>query len=201
MRQSPLLLLLCACTLAHPALAQSPAPTPATPVNLFPEGSFETLTPEGNPVSWEIPHPSYQKQLGASFRVQVEPNGNRFVTLENVDSAKALHIAAIVPLPEGATRVRVRFKIRARGLFASPQPEWSSAQLGGNWIDASGADLGYLRGTQQRIKTDVPDWMEFEEVLTPPAGAARIRLQPGLYQTTGALDLDDIKVFAEVGAK
>jgi len=172
--------------------AQPAAPAP----NLFPEGPFEILDSEGIPLSWRTPHPSHQQRINAAFRTQTEPDGNRYVILENLDATKVLHMAAEIPVPAGTARVRVTFRLRARALAVSPEPEWAAVQLGGGWVDADGKHITHLR-TEHRVRADVPEWVTLEEVFSSPAGATKIVLQPGLYHTSGAIDLDDFKVFAE----
>lgn len=164
--------------------------------NLLPEGSFEVLDDEGRPQLFSLPHPNYQASIGAEVKIEREGE-NRFLRLIAHRPGTVVHFAASIPVPPSARALRIKFRVRSTDFERAPEPAWSSVRMGGAFLDAAGQPIhpGYLRVTRSVKGNTGGEWVTLEETLTVPEGAARIRVQPGIYYGQGTVDFDDIEVY------
>jgi hypothetical protein len=163
--------------------------------NLFPEGNFELLGAEGKPESWSVPHPSYLVKIQGKADLEVEED-NHFMRLSLENPDNACHVSAEVPLPESAANVVISYRVRCSDLVPAASPDWAGVFNGGGFLDANGEVMEGFKGPK-RQKAATDGWVEVEDVFQVPVGAKQVRIQAGLYHTTGTADFDDFVVSVE----
>ncbi|MBV9864893.1 MAG: hypothetical protein JO316_06055 [Abitibacteriaceae bacterium] len=149
----------------------------------FPEGSFETLDDNGQPLGWELNSPQIKV---------VEEDGNHFLRLTNQNPQVSVFVDNYFKLDPTWKAITLRVRERAKNLKAGTQP-WENARLGYTFMNATGQRVGDWPVTPD-LRQDTKSWRIFTMRAEIPTGAVYIKLTPILHNTTGTLDIDDIKI-------
>jgi hypothetical protein len=163
--------------------------------NVFPEGGFEIMGAKGKPEGWVFPDPTYMASKGGAISLEGE-NGGTFLRIVSAGEGDAPKPHAKLDLPENAIHVRLQYKLRSANMKVLPEPAWAGGFMGGSFIDADGQALKPFVPSR-RMKENNAEWIECEDTYPVPGGAVKVMLQPGLYFSTGTLDVDDVQVFIE----
>ncbi|MBV9471193.1 MAG: hypothetical protein JOZ57_18290, partial [Abitibacteriaceae bacterium] len=149
----------------------------------FPEGTFEQFDNQHNPLGWKLPDPVQMKVL--------TENGNHFLRLTNDTSLNSVSLESRFQLDPRWQAIKVRVRMRTSDLNPGPNPQ-DRAQLRFDFSDTNQQKVGPGH-TVPTLKGD-SDWTTLESKVLVPQGAAFITLIPGLFHTTGTLDVDDISI-------
>ncbi len=176
--------------------------------NLFPEGNFEspvTLKAEpfkAGPLSAEegVLYIEPGDFKNKSCQVNTEKEGDstflRMIAPEGFSGILRTYIP--LKLPETApASVTISMRWRVSDLkIGAGAPEWAGVQNDPMFVMADGTTQ-VANGTLRLKENTGGEWQEVEKSVPVPAGAKMLVLQPGLYLSSGTLDVDDIKVFTE----
>jgi hypothetical protein len=120
----------------------------------------------------------------------VSEDGNHFARLQQ-DQKKLTLIQRDVAIPKGVEEVEVSADMRGKNIDAAEG--WGkNPRLMFFFLDSSGKVTGGYKGPE--LKSDSDEWVRLQQTIQVPEDAARIVVQPGLYSTSGTLDVDNVSV-------
>ncbi len=146
------------------------------------EGSFETLTDDGRqPVGWEW-SPAARLMGGA---------GNHWVRLTNRNPLAAPAIRANLWVRPGTRALTIKVRLKTAGLKCGADP-CGHARLVVSSRTIDDEPLASVIGPG--VTTDTADWADLSTIVAVPPTARYLVLWIGLWQATGQLDIDDVRV-------
>jgi len=150
--------------------------------NLPPNGSFEKLNEQGNPVGWHLP---------ASRNIQVlEKDGNHWMRVANKTHI-IMNFTAVLKLEPEWKALEVSALIKTSRiklgtlLWATPRLALISKDANGKYVSKNRRDIA--------VKKDA-DWTTYRITVPIPEEVAVIEISPGLYKATGVIEVDDIGI-------
>jgi hypothetical protein len=189
--------------------------------NAFPEGSFDlglqtTTDPKTNcvPYGWEFLDGRTPGFPNVTFST-VTSEGNKFARLVNdntnpdawAETSKALNgsggvlgLKTTIAIPKSRpTHIRINCRVRAPEIHTGTGLSWASFRDHPIFLDAANKAIGKPRPPILfNITSPAKDWVEREITINPiPPEAAFFQLQPGMFNATGILEIDDYQVFFE----
>ncbi len=170
--------------------------------NLVPEGDFnapDAIDPSAkNGGLWKcFPGAGdYRTKRGMDFTQEQNEEGDKFIRIVNASTDAAylsIQVKLVEPRPKA---LRASCRIRTKDIVTDPKVSWAGAHFALDWI---GADGKILRSTGLGIRTtqNIPEWKEVEVLVQVPAEATALAIKPGLWHTSGTLDIDDFVLTAE----
>jgi len=170
-------------------LADAPKGMPLSALATDGAFSFRRLNRVASPPGWIVP---YAIATAEKPPIRLEREGdNGFVRIENGAAGKSVIMEQLYAVDPAWKKVRVAAKIRTKGLQCGAEV-WEDARVMVTFADGRGQKVGGY-GEVPCVKGD-QDWAEMSAVREVPEGSAAIRLQVGLFSSTGTADFDDIKV-------
>jgi len=164
----------------------------AAPENLFPEGSFgnvgqdgKLLTKEGKPAEWwGLPTPG-------KVRI-ITKDGAHWLRLTNETPGQWAQCGRRLAVKPDWESLTVRVRLRAEKIKVGKNP-WETAVIDFDIEDAAQQPVDKAKIS---IIEDT-DWKEFSTRIVLKANAAYVHILPRLLNTTGVLDIADLRIFAE----
>lgn len=195
------------------ALALTTVSALAAEKNLFPEGDFEsritfsdqpgtilnnfTIAEQGT----LYVEPGDYKSLG-NLDVRVKSEGGekflQFDVSKKAGAGNTLRTYIVLELPKPAARsitVALRWRLKDFEPLAEGET-WASAQIEPTFVMKDGTTQT-LSGSIRLQEDTNGQWQEVEKTFDVPRGATHLVLMPGLYISSGTLDVDDLKVLAD----
>jgi hypothetical protein len=157
---------------------------PLRPDGGFVEGTFEVLSADGNQAQGWSEWPAVAELVAA--------DGNHWVRLGNRNPNATPAIRANLRLPPTCRTLRLSVRLKASGLKCGPEP-WQNARVVLSPCTADGEPLPSLPGP---ALTQDSDWQTLTTTLTPSPQTRYLVLWVGLWQATGVLEIDDVRVQA-----
>ena len=165
--------------------------------NLLPEGSMEIPSDQGLAEGFRYPDPNWLKGFGAAVTVENE-NGNRFIRVNMPRPEQLIACSFEIPVPEGATSLRVRWRVRAnvQKVPTKEEPGGSGVCLIASWYAAprGPGERGYKFGGMQSLHESTGGWIDKETILPVPDGKKFISFQFGTKSVAATADFDDIVI-------
>lgn len=161
--------------------------------NLFPEGDFETLTADGKLKGWDVPHPSWLEKVGAKIEVVSDGGTNHFVRVTSTDPKQIIRIARDLPVKPEWKKLKCSIRIRATNLKLG-EPDWAAAKSHFINLDDKGEKVKGTPWYAAGVTADTDGWVEKTVMVEVSPEAKSIRVWPGLYCATGAMEFDDIRI-------
>ena len=150
--------------------------------NVLVNGDFESATPTDG--GW----------IGLnSAGVSIAREGdNSFVTFQNSDIAKNSTLWQFYVLPAPAIGQKWTLSGRVRVVNTTPGTEnWHTVRVQTSWMDDANKVVTPWPPSPT-FKEVSPDWTEFKVTLTVPAGATKLKIEPGIFHSVGEADFDDL---------
>jgi hypothetical protein len=151
--------------------------------NLLPEGDFQKAGADGFALGWN-------RIEGAAVASEGE---RRWLKLENATIDKAVADTKVVALPRDARFLEVAVRMKATNLKLGREG-WHEARVAMRFEDKASQQVGNYP-PMPALRAD-SDWVWRRVQMEVPAGATRLVLQPGLWLSSGTLELDDLQVLA-----
>jgi len=160
--------------------------------NLFPEGSFSNigqdgklLTKEGTPTEWwGLPTPG-------KVRI-ITQDGKHWLRLTNENPGQWAQCGRRLEVKPGWESLTVKVRVRAEHIKVGKNP-WETAVIDFDMEDAAQQAVDKAKIS---ITADT-DWKEFSTRIVLKGNAAYMHILPRLLNTTGVLDIADLRIFAE----
>ncbi|HEX8524332.1 MAG TPA: serine/threonine-protein kinase [Tepidisphaeraceae bacterium] len=175
-----------------PAAPVAPAPSAvaetADTQNVVKNGNMEQSSPQGLSVGWFI-HDKYKDVISVE-----EEDGNRFIRLTSNDATKTYFADQQIPVDPDWKVVNVSARMRATGFHSGKQP-FQDARLAFAFRDAKGVRVGNWPPVPA-LKEDT-NWVEKVVTVDVPPGAKTMYLQLAVFNATGTVDFDDVKVIPQ----
>ena len=149
----------------------------------FPEGDFETMDEQGQPLGWP-----FGRVPGVSV---VEENDNHFLRIANPPPSHYVGFESPWQLDPKTKSVRISARMRVRDLKKGVQP-WDTARIGLAFNDAAGERAGEWPPSLELHQDS--DWQTLSLTLPVPKGAVFFKITPQFINANGVLDIDDIKI-------
>ena len=191
MKKLPLLL---ACiTLSTTAIAE----------NLAPIGDMEVAGTNKLPEGFRYQNPYWLNGFNAKVTTENEDD-NKFL---RVDMPLAEHLIAAsfeLAIPEGATKLRISWKVRATITDISENTDESGRGvcMVASWYaepeGGSDTERGYKHGIIDQIKTATTGWEDREVTMEVPPGKRFLNIKLGTKGTAAIADFDDLVIEPEV---
>jgi hypothetical protein len=170
-------------------LADAPKGMPLSALATDGAFSFRRLNRVASPPGWIVP---YAIATAEKPPLRIEREGdNGFVRIENNAVGKSVTMEQFYALDPAWKKVKISARMRAKGLSCGAEV-WEDARVMVTFADNRGQKVGGY-GEVPCVKAD-QDWQEMSAVREIPEGATAIRLQVGLFSSTGTVDFDDIRV-------
>ncbi len=145
-----------------------------------------------SPPNWIV---SYDQQTKDNPEIALkDEDGMRFLRVRNGSPEKDVFAENFFALDPSWKKVRISAKMRTKDLKCGSEV-YHDARVMLIFTDSKGQKVGGY-GEVPFAKAD-QDWKEMSAVREVPEGAAGIRLQPGIYHSTGTVDFDDIRATPE----
>ena len=153
----------------------------------FPNGAFDAMRSKAKLLSlWHLWRPQDNAQVNLEHDVD-----NRWLEISNNDTTKSVGVVARLKLDPSWKRVVIKTKMAARELKTG-KAEWQTARIALQFEDAQNKKVGAFPPTLN-VAEDTP-WKSMELEIAVPQGVTYLKMEPGLYNATGVLGLDDITV-------
>ena len=141
------------------------------------------------PPNWITTYQIYSQEVPP---VRIETEGaEKFLRVENKTPDKDIYCENYFKLDPSWKKVKISAKIRAKDLKCG-SGVYHDARVMTTFTDEKGNIVGGY-GDVPCVKAD-QDWKEISAVREVPQGASAIRLQIGLFHSSGTVDFDDISV-------
>lgn len=144
---------------------------------------FENTKAGGTPWYWD-----WEDHAGKSVVAEKE---NHFVRLEGNDAQPTRIVQITLPVRPEWKKLAYSVRMRTRGLKINPNKEWSGAKMDAYFLDEKKSAIGVQ--TAGNVTADI-DWRIMKNWDKVPDGARYLRLDLTLYESTGIVDFDDVKV-------
>ncbi|MBV9867117.1 MAG: hypothetical protein JO316_17315 [Abitibacteriaceae bacterium] len=189
-----LLLLLLLVGAASPDDAVPHAVTPVLPaqdklnqVVDFPEGTFEELENNGDPVGWVIADHQHIKVL--------QEKGNAFLQLTNDNMEGTVSTETRFRMNAAWKTIQVRARLFGRRIQRNPTAgSWESAKVAFFFLDRRDEILGYWPQPLELRQGTSTGWNEQATIEEVPPGTVALRLVVEMAKTTGEFEVDDIQI-------
>jgi hypothetical protein len=170
-----------------PAPAPAPALAPATPAgpDALVNGSIEATDVDDGLDGWFI-HDRFKPQA----QILTE-SGNRFLRLTNTDPAKTVFADQRIKIEPTWKALNVSARMRATN-FKSGRLAAQDARVAFAFRDEKDVRIGNWPPVPS-VKTDSP-WVERTVTVDVPEGAKSMYIQLAIFNATGTVDFDDVKV-------
>jgi beta-galactosidase len=152
------------------------------PGSILPNGNFETLDAQGNPIGWEM--------RAVNTKIVAEKNGNHYLVSDPKSPDALPWASTTVSIPPGPGRLRVTARMRVRNLQPGKE-SWQTARIGMRYEDKEGKLLGYPETPQARA--DMP-WTTLSAESEIPTGAHHVDVDVGNFGASGEVAFDDIEI-------
>jgi serine/threonine protein kinase len=174
-----------------PVAPPAPAPAIATSIageNILPNANMDAADTDDGLANWFI-HPRFKSQVQI-----LSENGNRFVRLTNDDPEKTVFVDQKIPVDPAWKAVTVTARMRAINFHAG-----KLASQDGRVAFAFRDDADKRVGSWPPVPTVRADspWVERVATVDVPAGAKTLYLQMAIFNATGTVDFDDVKVIPQ----
>ncbi len=174
-----------------PVAAPAPAPDIATSIageNILPNANMDAADTDDGLANWFI-HPRFKAQVQI-----LSENGNRFVRLTNDDPEKTVFVDQKLPVDPAWKALTVTARMRAINFHAG-----KLASQDGRVAFAFRDDADKRVGNWPPVPTVRADspWVERVVTVDVPAGAKTLYLQMAIFNATGTVDFDDVKVIPQ----
>jgi hypothetical protein len=151
--------------------------------NAFGEGDFESLNAGALPREWS--------PMNGETMAVVAQGGNKWLRISNDSTGKAVGFTRNVPLPAGSRLVVVAARMKTNDIRLGSDG-WHEPRVVLRFLNDKGDMVGgYPAIPNMRFNSD---WMTREVVIAVPEGATQLQMQPGLWLSSGVLEIDDIRV-------
>jgi hypothetical protein len=165
--------------------------------NLLPEGSMEISGDMGMAEGFTYPDPNWLKSFAAAVSVENE-NGNRFIRVDMPRAEQLIACSVEIPVPEGATSLRLSWRVRALVKQLSPKddPGGRGVCMIATWYDKppSIGDRGYKFCGMWKEAESTRGWVARQATLAVPAGKKFLAIQFGTKNAAAIADFDDIMI-------
>lgn len=172
-------------------VAPPPAPDIATSIageNILPNATMEAADTDDGLANWFI-HPRFKSQVQI-----LSENGNRFVRLTNDDPEKTVFVDQKIPVDPAWKAVTVTARMRAINFHAGKLAS-QDGRVAFAFRDAADKRVGSWPPVPT-VRADSP-WVERVVTVDVPAGAKTLYLQMAIFNATGTVDFDDVKVIPQ----
>jgi hypothetical protein len=151
--------------------------------NAFGDGNFESLSVGALPQTWQ--------PMNGERAVVVSQGGNKWLRITNSNTTDAVGFTRNVPLPAGSKLVLVSARMKTSDIKMGNEG-WHEPRVVLRFANDKGDMVGdYPSIPNVRFNSD---WITREVALEIPEGATQLQMQPGLWLSSGVLEIDDIKV-------
>ena len=168
------------------------APTPAAPAlageataDALVNGSIEELDVDDGLAGWYI-HDRFKPHAQL-----LTESGNRFLRLTNADPAKTVFADQRIRIDPTWKALNVSARMRATNFKAGKTPS-QDARVAFAFRDDKDVRIGNWPPVPS-VKTDSP-WVERTVTVDVPPGAKTMYIQLAIFNATGTVDFDDVKV-------
>ncbi|HEX8911722.1 MAG TPA: glycoside hydrolase family 5 protein [Humisphaera sp.] len=170
--------------LALPAASARAADPP--PASLIPNGDFQTLAADGQPLGWPL-------KSGAS----IEKDGdNRFLRLKVVTPGEQVLVYKRVDLKPEVKALELKYRVRHEGI-ARGEKQWFDGRIMMNFKDAAGQEVKPGPKHPSFNGTSKGGWAEKTQQMKVPEGTAYLEMLFTLFNAkAGQLDFDDVSLTA-----
>ena len=172
----------------RPATPVTPAPAPAAPdaiLDALVNGSIEENDVDDGLAGWYI-HDRFKPHA----QILTE-SGNRFLRLTNSDPAKTVFADQRIRIDPTWKALNVSARMRATN-FKSGKTASQDARVAFAFRDEKDVRIGNWPPVPS-VKTDSP-WVERTVTVDVPQGAKTMYIQLAIFNATGTVDFDDVKV-------
>jgi len=164
-----------------------PAPTVSGPDAVL-NGSLEKQDANGNILGWFV-HDRFKP-----FVEIKSEGGNHYLRLTNKDVAKTVFVDQKMNVDPHWKTVTVYVRMRAIDFKAGKKPA-EDGRVAFSFKDSSGSRVGSWPPVPT-VKSDSP-WTERVVTADVPEGATSLYIQLAIFNATGTVDFDDIKVIPQ----
>lgn len=162
--------------------------------NLLPSGDFGKVEVGSVPPGWTAAPGDWKNH--PNLKVSVQKEGAVSFARFHAETPDSIWLSNDLILPKPLPqKLRIVARLRTHNFTRKTDPEWLSAQIDGQFFDKNDVYIRHM-GTTLRLKSEVADWSEREQIVDVPANAEVLKLEAGLRGAAGDFDLADIRVFA-----
>jgi serine/threonine protein kinase len=176
-------------TAAVPAVAPLPAGSTAVATDVLVNGSMEADDGIDGLDGWFI-HDRFKPQAQI-----LSENGNRFLRLSNSDPAKTVFADQKIKVDPSWKAINVSARMRATS-FKAGRTASQDARVAFAFRDDKDVRIGNWPPVPL-VRTDSP-WVERTVTVDVPEGAKSMYIQLAIFNATGQVDFDDVKVVPQV---
>lgn len=166
------------------AAAPAAGPTPVAPAdgdNLLPNPSFEESV-DGKLKHWHM----------AANGLSVVKEGDDHFLRATSDNAKTIRVATmLLKVDPQWQRLKMTGKLRSTELKPNDR-HWQTGRVSFTYLDADQEVVKYLPHIALREPTE--GWVSQEVTHEVPIGAVYIRIEAGMFMSTGQIDIDELKI-------
>jgi hypothetical protein len=166
----------------------TPAADPNAAADALINGSIEENDVDDGLAGWFI-HDRFKPQA----QILTE-NGNRFLRLTNSDPAKTVFADQRIRIDPAWKALNVSARMRATN-FKSGKTPAQDARVAFAFRDDKDVRIGAWPPVPS-VKTDSP-WVERTVTVDVPEGAKTMYVQLAIFNATGTVDFDDVKVMPQ----
>jgi hypothetical protein len=157
----------------------------------FPQGAFDVARLQGNlPRGWNLWATSQ-----APFIKLAGDKSNRWLTISNNNAAQSVGLVTRLKIEPSWSNLSVKSRMATQDLHPGQKP-WQIARVMFQFEDKSLQKVG---GYQPSLDIKQPGdsaWRDMSIELEIPRNAAFLKIEPGLYNATGSVAIDDITISA-----
>lgn len=152
---------------------------------------------KGLPEGFHYPDPNWLKQFNANVTAENE-EGNTFLRINMPVAEQLIGASFEVPVPDGATEMRIAWSVRADVTEVSPNDDQSGrgvCMIASWYVEPEGVeDRGYKHGLIDQTTESTDGWVDKETILQVPEGKKFLNIQLGTKGTAAVADFDDVVV-------